>query len=419
MSENLQSGIHPDPDSLSGFVEGVLPPHERLACLAHLAECPECREVVYLAQEPFPPEPAPAAPAPERISFWKRWLRPVPVLSAAAAAATVVLSVWLYWESKPAAKPVEMAAVQHEMEIGPPAVQRQVAPVGAPPLAKRGIIPAPEVLPFRASRDVSVLAAPTIPAPDALPPASPAPAPPQPASPQFASPLLPSSKDQPQAGAVVLSQAASQMAAKPAPASAATTGIAGTITDPAGAAISGATVRVRSLASPATNNFKSDNRGQFEISGLAPGRYELQVAVPGFKLVNQQVDVQPGQMARADSTLSVGAVAETIEVTAAAPALSTESGSVASVRPLPSSRPVATTVASGKVTLAIDSFGSLFLSRNAGKKWTTVKPVWHGRVIGLIALSGSSKDPAFRLTTETGEVWLSRDGSRWYSAAQR
>ena len=37
MSEYLQPGLHPDPDSLNAFVEGVLPEHERLQCLAHLA----------------------------------------------------------------------------------------------------------------------------------------------------------------------------------------------------------------------------------------------------------------------------------------------------------------------------------------------------------------------------------------------
>ncbi len=53
MSEYLQPGLHPDPDSLNAFIEGVLPEHERLQCLAHLAECPACREVVYLAEEPL------------------------------------------------------------------------------------------------------------------------------------------------------------------------------------------------------------------------------------------------------------------------------------------------------------------------------------------------------------------------------
>jgi hypothetical protein len=46
MSEYPQPGLHPDADTLSAFVEGVLPEHERLACLAHFADCAACREVV-------------------------------------------------------------------------------------------------------------------------------------------------------------------------------------------------------------------------------------------------------------------------------------------------------------------------------------------------------------------------------------
>ena len=45
MSEHLQ------PEWLNTFVEGVLPEHERIACLAHLAECARCREIVFVAQQ--------------------------------------------------------------------------------------------------------------------------------------------------------------------------------------------------------------------------------------------------------------------------------------------------------------------------------------------------------------------------------
>src|SRR5579862_1088531 len=132
MSENLQPGMHPDPDSLSAFVEGVLPEHERLDCLAHLAECPDCRQIVYLAEEPLPPEPVrvPATLVLEKVSFWKRWLTPIPVLSAAAAAGLVVFSVWLHQENTPAPKLPEMASMYLKEEFGPPppAQEPAVAP---------------------------------------------------------------------------------------------------------------------------------------------------------------------------------------------------------------------------------------------------------------------------------------------------
>ena len=68
MSEHPQPGLHPDPDTLNAFIEGVLPEHERLACLTHFADCAACREVVYLAQEPEAPSPDPVV---EKAAWWK------------------------------------------------------------------------------------------------------------------------------------------------------------------------------------------------------------------------------------------------------------------------------------------------------------------------------------------------------------
>jgi hypothetical protein len=67
-----------------------------------------------------------------------------------------------------------------------------------------------------------------------------------------------------------------------------------------------------------------------------------------------------------------------------------------------------TTVKNGEITLTADSSGALFLSQNAGQKWKAIKRVWHGKVSGL-EISGG----LFRLTTDAGAVWLSRDGTRW------
>ena len=76
MSEYPQPGLHPDADTLNCFVEGVLPEHERLACLRHFAECAACREVVYLAHDPLAAEPLPV-PIAEPVAWWKRWLKPI------------------------------------------------------------------------------------------------------------------------------------------------------------------------------------------------------------------------------------------------------------------------------------------------------------------------------------------------------
>ena len=59
---------------------------------------------------------------------------------------------------------------------------------------------------------------------------------------------------------------------------------------------------------------------------LTPGIYEVIVEKEGFRRTQQKaLELQVGQTARLDVRLEVGAVAETVEVTAAAPVLNTES----------------------------------------------------------------------------------------------
>jgi pyruvate/2-oxoglutarate dehydrogenase complex dihydrolipoamide acyltransferase (E2) component len=121
MSDYPQHGLHPNPDSLSAFAEGVLPEHERVACLAHLAECEACREVVFLAQEPLPISVA------DRIVWWRRWLAPIPALSVAAVAGVLVLSVAIYRVERPVAKPITAVVAVAPM-IPPPEAPRRATP---------------------------------------------------------------------------------------------------------------------------------------------------------------------------------------------------------------------------------------------------------------------------------------------------
>jgi hypothetical protein len=203
--------------------------------------------------------------------------------------------------------------------------------------------------------------------------------------------------------------------------------IAGTITDPTGAPIPGAAVIVRRASGAPGVNAITDNSGQFLIAGLQPGQYELQVTRPGFQASTKKVEIQPGQLVRADSSLSVGSVAETVEVTASAAAINTQTASLTTPRTgfavlplpgrvadsvsLPSKLAAVATASKGKVILAADSAGTLFRSDNAGKKWNAVKAVWQGKVVELAA-----EGAAFRLTTDTGTAWLSPDGAHWDSA---
>ena len=102
MKENLQPGMHPDADELSIFAEGAANAREREQMIAHLAECANCRSVVFLLQGTAEPEPAVSGSRWEWP--WRRWLTPAGLTAAALACglATVVY-VRAHREKSPAA----------------------------------------------------------------------------------------------------------------------------------------------------------------------------------------------------------------------------------------------------------------------------------------------------------------------------
>jgi hypothetical protein len=209
--------------------------------------------------------------------------------------------------------------------------------------------------------------------------------------------------------------------------------VTGRVTDLSGAAISGAAVTLRDPA-----GLERETRvgvdGRFNLPAVAAGRYDLSVSAPGFQTSRQTIDLKPRDLALLDSVLQVGAGSETVTVEASAPTLQTSESEVSSsaAMNLPSHLEPANMIAKGKRMLSLDSAGTLFLSRNRGKSWKRIKPVWTGKVtqIGLVNPSAGESDvkvlrktkPAaaaadssvFQLTTESGTIWVSEDGSHWH-----
>ena len=92
--------------------------------------------------------------------------------------------------------------------------------------------------------------------------------------------------------------------------------VAGTVTDPSGGAIVGATV---TLTDPSTNiarTAETNETGRYFFANVVPGSYNVSVSKTGFrvsKLVNQVVNV--GASLTLNISLELGSVAETVEVT--------------------------------------------------------------------------------------------------------
>jgi uncharacterized protein YfaS (alpha-2-macroglobulin family) len=94
--------------------------------------------------------------------------------------------------------------------------------------------------------------------------------------------------------------------------------VTGTITDPNGAAIAGATVKATHESSAATYTATSDEEGRFTLRNLPVGLYTVSVEAPGFtSYIVQAVPVRSSNITRLDGRLDVGAVTSTVEVTAA------------------------------------------------------------------------------------------------------
>jgi hypothetical protein len=103
--------------------------------------------------------------------------------------------------------------------------------------------------------------------------------------------------------------------------------ITGTVADPAGAVVSGAPVEIKNVENGAVYQAGTSATGNYTLTQLPAGQYELSVTVPGFKkFVQKSITVNVAETYRINVVLEVGSSTESVTVTEAAPLLKTESG---------------------------------------------------------------------------------------------
>jgi hypothetical protein len=108
-----------------------------------------------------------------------------------------------------------------------------------------------------------------------------------------------------------------------------TASITGTVMDPTGAAVVGATVTAKSVERGLTYTAVTNDSGIYRIAQLPVGSYELKVEKPGFASSAYPAFVLTlNQVACIDVALKVGQVTQIVEVTGAAPVLKTEATQV-------------------------------------------------------------------------------------------
>ena len=94
----------------------------------------------------------------------------------------------------------------------------------------------------------------------------------------------------------------------------------GTVTDPSGAAVAGATVTITNVDTAYATTVTTTNSGSYTSQGLPVGNYKITVAAPGFKTdFKSSTKLDVGTTQRADFKLEIGQRSETVEVTTEAP----------------------------------------------------------------------------------------------------
>lgn len=96
--------------------------------------------------------------------------------------------------------------------------------------------------------------------------------------------------------------------------------IGGTVLDPSGAIVVGATVTIHNNGTNAEQTDTTDGSGYFRFNNLQPGSYTLTIKMAGFSdYRTEQVIVQVGSLTELLPKLKVSGAAATVEVTAEAP----------------------------------------------------------------------------------------------------
>lgn len=415
MSDLLKPGQHPDADQFNAFVENSLPLHERQQTLAHLSTCADCREILYLSQQSDLGEFAASQPIPTRKP-WSGWKLALPAV--AALACVVVFTVHLH-ETRINDNKTVITTTATIQKI-PSTLPTPIKPVDQPKLA-----------PPRASRNMPTVNA-SAPASGAVKEAN-----------------TPSLGERLQSQSVTaLSLQGRNSTFLPPAGSLSTSGsIHGTAFSstyasggPITKVIAGPMGGVAVQTSPA--NKDAVNHPLQKAASVEPPQSN-QIGFLAKRPLSQQYQPSVAPLS-ASSTAAVAAASQMVDVNGAMTEMDATKSDQYPIekRPLdlPSHLPVLSIVSNARQTLAIDTTGTLFLSKDLAVSWQPVPAQWIGRALQLrLAPSPSltvAKDtgsspaphtgatisgaptaqthlPAFELTIDTGAIWISTDGQTW------
>src|SRR5262245_52464402 len=111
-----------------------------------------------------------------------------------------------------------------------------------------------------------------------------------------------------------------------------TTGdIVGRVTDESGAVLPGATVTIDNAGTHEVRTTVTSATGDYVVNLLPIGSYQVRVELESFRPQESRVDLRSGERIRVDARLAIGAISDTVQVSAEAPLLQTDSSTVSTL----------------------------------------------------------------------------------------
>jgi len=105
----------------------------------------------------------------------------------------------------------------------------------------------------------------------------------------------------------------------------------GTVTDPSGAAVAGASVNVTSVETGRLLTTTTNELGYYTVTALPPGHYTVDVGQKGFKKIQRTLELQVAQVGVVDFQLQVGEVTQVVSVEAGSPVIDLQDSAMGQV----------------------------------------------------------------------------------------
>ncbi len=107
--------------------------------------------------------------------------------------------------------------------------------------------------------------------------------------------------------------------------------VEGVVTDNTGALLPGVTVTATNTGTNLSRSDVTDAKGAYTLASLPVGNYNVAFTLQGFQTANVPITLQVNKVARVDMKMQLGAVTESVTVTAAAPVIEKSTSEISTV----------------------------------------------------------------------------------------